>query len=170
VAWQLNLAENQLANREERLSSFWETFSSLVSVTDPVITATRYVPSDSDVFKLECSTIQRIAQKSSAIFLGRCGWYVLRNLPRRINILVTAEQPARIKRLRELYPLSEAEAVDLIKTNDKERGDYVRAFTKLSWLDARHYDLCICTSSVGLDAAVDLAERCVRAKLQSLAA
>ena len=123
-------------------------------------------PSDSDLFELECATIQRIAEKSSAIFLGRCGWYVLRDHPRRVSILVTADQPARIKRLSELYKLSEAEAVDLIKTNDQEREDYIRTFTKQNWLDARHYDLCVNTSTVGWDCAVDLAEKCVRAKLQ----
>ena len=168
VAQDLNLAEAELANREERLSSFWQNFTRLAILTDPAygLAAQRYIPSDSDLFQLECSTIQRIAEKSSAIFLGRCAYYVLRNHPRRISILVTAEQPARIKRLHELYKLSEAEALDLIKTNDKERANYIRTLAKQTWLDARHYDLCVNTSAVGWDCAVDLAEKCVRAKLQ----
>ena len=168
VARQLNLAEAELADREERLSSFWQNFTRLAILTDPAygLAAQRYLPSDSDLFDLECATIQRIAEKSSAIFLGRCGYYVLRNHPRRINILVTAEQPARIKRLHELYKLSEAEALDLIKTNDQERANYIRTLTKQNWLDARHYDLCVNTSAVGWDGAVDLAEKCARAKLQ----
>jgi cytidylate kinase len=167
VAWQLNLAESDLVNREERLSSFWQNFTSIAIMADPVIATQRFIPSDSDLFQLECSTIQRIAEKSSAVFLGRCGWYVLRNHPRRVSILVTADLPARIKRLMDLYKLSESEAVERIKTGDKERGDYIRTFTKQNWLDARHYDLCVNSSVVGWDCAVDLLEITVRAKQAS---
>jgi len=167
VARQLDMAEAELEDREERLSSFWQNFARLAILTDPSVhlAARRYLVSDSDLFELECDTIHRIAEKSSAIFLGRCGWYVLSDHPRRASILVTADPPARIQRLRELYKLSEAEAVSLMKTNDQEREDYIRTFAKQNWLDARYYDLCLNTSSVGWDTAVDLAEKCVRAKL-----
>jgi CMP/dCMP kinase len=168
VAQQLDLAEAELENREERLSSFWQNFSRVAFFTDPalVMAAQRYIPSDSELFQLECATIQRIAEKSSAVFLGRCGYYVLRNHPRRVSILVTAEQSARKKRLQELYNLSEEKALDLIKTNDQERADYIRTLAKQNWLDARHYDLCVNSSAVGWDGAVDLAEKCVQGKLQ----
>jgi CMP/dCMP kinase len=168
VARQLDLAEAELEHREERLSSFWQNFSRMAILTDPYMNMAeqRYAPSDNELFQLECATIHSIAAKSSAVFLGRCGFHVLRNHPRRVSILVTADQPARIKRLYELYKLSDTEIKDLIKKNDQEREEYVRAFTKQSWLDARHYDLCVNTSAVGWDCAVDMAEKCVRTKLQ----
>jgi CMP/dCMP kinase len=168
VAQQLDLAESDLANREERLSTFWQNYNRVAMLTDPAMTMTaqQYIPSDSELFELECETIQRIAEKKSAIFLGRCGRYVLRKNPRCVSILLMADQPARIKRLRELYNISETEAAELIKTNDQKREEYIRAFTKQNWLDARYYDLCVATSAVGWDCAVDLAEKCVRSKLQ----
>ncbi len=168
VARQLDLAEAEVANREERLSSFWENFARLAILTDPSMSLAghMYIPSDKSLFELECATIHRIAQKSSAIFIGRCGWYVLRNHPRHVSLLVTASHPARIKRLRELYKLTEQEAIDLIKTNDQDRESYIRTFTRQNWLDARHYDLCVDTSAVGWDCTVDLAEKCIRTKLQ----
>ena len=168
VARQLDLAESEVANREERLSTFWQNFTRVALLSDPTfnLVGQPYIPSDSDVFQMECSTIQRIAEKSSAVFFGRCGCYVLRDHPRRASLLVTAEQPDRLQRLRDLYKLSEAKTLELIKTNDQERANYIRALTKRDWLDARHYDLCINTSAVGWDCAVDLAEKCVRAKLK----
>jgi CMP/dCMP kinase len=168
VAHQLDLAEAELENREERLSTFWQNFTRVAIFTDPamVMAAQRYIPSDSELFQLECSTIQRIAEKSSAIFIGRCGFYVLRKHLRRVSILVTAEQSARSKRLQELYNLPEEKALDLIKINDQERASYINSLTKQNWLDARNYDLCVNTSAVGWDCAVDLAEKCVRVKLK----
>ncbi len=168
VAHQLDLAESEVANREERLSSFWENFARLAILTDPSMSLAGhlYIPSDKSLFELECATIHRIAEKSSAIFIGRCGWYVLRNHPRHVSLLVTASLPARIQRLRDLYKLTEPEAIELIKTNDKDRENYIHTFTKQNWLNARHYDLCVDTSAVGWDCTVDLAEKCIRAKLQ----
>ncbi len=168
VARQLDLAEAEVANREERLSTFWENFARLAILTDPSMSLAGhlYIPSDKSLFEMECATIHRIAEKSSAIFIGRCGFYVLRNHPRHVSLLVTASHPARVKRLRELYKLTEAEANDLIKNNDQERENYIHTFTKQNWLNARHYDLCIDTSAVGWDCTVDLAEKCVRAKLE----
>jgi CMP/dCMP kinase len=168
VARQLDLAEADLANREERLSTFWQTFARTAMLSDPVmgLAAQPIAPSDSDLFELECATIQKIAAKGSGIFLGRCGWYVLRSQPRHVSILVTAERSARVKRLGELYKLSEAQTLEAIKTNDREREDYIHAFTKQNWLDARHYDLCLNTSAVGLDSSVELVEKFVRDKLQ----
>ena len=170
VALQLDLAEVELENREERLSSFWQNFTRVAVLTDPSwdLVAQTYIPSDGDFFKLECNTIQRIAEKSSAVFLGRCGYYVLRAHPRHASILVTADQPARIKRLQELYKLSVEKTLDLIRTNDQERANYIRTLTKENWLDARYYDLCVNTSAVGWDLALDLVEKCVRTKLQLL--
>jgi CMP/dCMP kinase len=168
VAQQLDLAEAELENREERLSSFWQNFTRVAVLTDPSwdMIAQPYIPSDSDFFKIECGTIQRIAEKSSAVFLGRCGYYVLRTHPHHASILVTADQPARIKRLQDLYHLSEEKALDLIHINDQERANYIRTLTKENWLDARFYDLCVNTSATGWDLALDLIEKCVRAKLE----
>ena len=168
VARQLDLAEAELENREERLSSFWQNFTRVAILTDPAwdLVGQPYFPSDSDFFQVECGTIQRIAKKSSAVFLGRCGYYVLRTHPKHVSLLLTADQPARIKRVQELYNLSEEKALDLIETNDQERANYIRTLTKQNWLDARHYDLCVNTSAVGWDVVLDLAEKCVRTKLQ----
>ena len=167
VAEQLNLAEGELENREEHLSSYWQTFSRVVQLSDPTrsISADRYIPSDRELFQLESDTIGRIAEKSSAIFIGRCGSYILRNHPRHFSVFVYAEITARIKRLRELFHLTESQAKDLIKTNDKEREAYVCSFSKQGWLDPRLYDLCINTTSVGLDKTVDIVLSGVRAKL-----
>ncbi|MDR3574679.1 MAG: cytidylate kinase-like family protein [Anaerolineaceae bacterium] len=170
VARQLDLAENEVANREEHLSSFWQNFARTAIMTDPTLSlaAQPYSPSDSDLFELECATIQKIAVKESAVFMGRCGWYVLRSHPRHVSILVTAEHSARVKRLCELYQYSQAAAEQEIRANDHERADYIRTFTKQNWLDARLYDLCVNTSAVGLDSTVDLAENCVSQKLARL--
>ena len=167
VAQQLNVPEPEVESREERLSSFWESFSRALLFTDPSMSFSQstFMPSDKELFDLESDYIGRIAQTKSAIILGRCGRYILRDHPHRISILVHAAMPARIKRVSELYHLPADEAEKYIEVNDKERTDYIHTFTRQNWLDARLYDLCINTSSIGFDDIVALVMAFVEAKL-----
>jgi cytidylate kinase len=167
VSEQLNLPESALEDREERLSSFWESFSRMITYTDQTVgfTAVNYEPTDRELFQIESDYIGMIAEKTSAIILGRCGRYILRDHPRHISVLVHADMPARIKRIGELWHMSEDEAKKCVESNDRGRTAYIRAFAKQDWLDARLYDICIHTSSIGLDNAVGLVMACVAAKI-----
>jgi cytidylate kinase len=155
VADYLNLPESDLQEREERVASFWEQFF----IVGPVGTLTvpsgeKYMPTDRELFELESKFIKEIAQKGSAIFLGRGAIYVLRDFPQRFSIFVYAELEDRIKRIVELYNISRKAAIDMINQNDRDRENYMKTFTKIPWLDPRTYDLCVNTSSVGFDNAV----------------
>lgn len=168
VADQLHLAESVLAEREERLSSFWQSLNRVVVMTDPVecMSLDNYVPDDRALFKLESDVIGRIAEKSSAIFLGRCGRYILRHHQRHFSILVHASLPDRMRRVQELYCLEASEAKKVIERNDRERSAYIQAFTRQDWLDARLYDLCLNTTHLGLDQCADIATTGISSMVQ----
>ena len=171
VAENLHLAESELEYREERLSTFWEKFARNAAIGDAVgiLTADRFDPTDQELFDYECETIGKIAEKSSGVFLGRCGFYTLRDHPRRVNILVHADLSERIERVKRLFNVNEEAASKMIRTNDRTRGEYVHAFTRLNWQDARLYDLAMNTSSLGMDKALDFALSCVAQKIGVLA-
>ena len=56
----------------------------------------------------------------------------------------------RIKRISELYHLSEKEALKAIKTCDKQRAKYHSHYADTTWGDPRSYDFTI-NSATGLD-------------------
>jgi CMP/dCMP kinase len=169
VAQKLHLAESELEGREEHLNSFWESFGRVLEVLDPAqsIAADRYNPTDQELFQTESETILKIAGNSQAVFMGRCCGYILRDHPCRFSLLVHADRPARVQRLRSLYSISQAEAEKLIAANDRERSAYIHTFTKQDWLDARSYDLCLNTSSTGLDQALEIIHQAILAKVAS---
>src|SRR5579859_6211365 len=72
VAEQIHVSEAELQGREERLSSFWQSFSRMALFTDPIVgfSLNTYVPTDKDLFELESDYIARIAEKTSAVILG----------------------------------------------------------------------------------------------------
>lgn len=166
VSDQLHLAESSLAGREERLTSFWESFSRLAVLGDPThaMAIPVYEPSDRELFHLESETIRRIAERGSAILIGRCGRYILRDHPAHFAVFTHADRPARVKRISRLYNVSEEKAAKILEENDRERGQYIKAFAGEDWLDARLYDLCLNTTRLGYDACVDLVIAALRAR------
>jgi cytidylate kinase len=167
VADYLNLPEEEIENREERLASFWQNLSRMESLSDPIMGAgVEYSPSDKELYNLESEFIQEIAKKSSAIILGRGGRFILRDFPRHLSVFVCADLKDRIGRVSELYHIPENTSRKMIEKNDRERNAYIKSFTGLEWLDPRSYDICINTSSIGLDNAVTVIKNSLEFKLK----
>ena len=168
VAKELNLAESVVEGREERLSGFWQSLYRIGAVlSDPVeISSMQSLePDDQGLFQVESECIVRIAERSSGVFLGRCGRYILRNHPCLFNILVHADLADRIHRVQKLFCLEAGDAKKLIAKNDRDRDAYMSTFARKDWLDARWYDLCVNTSSLGMEQCVAAAMLGIQAKM-----
>lgn len=167
VAEKLDIAEKSVAYREERLSSFWQSFSQAQMMNDPLLgVIPESLLSDKDLFTLESDYIALIAQKSSAVILGRGGNFILRNHPKHISVFVNAKLSDRIDRVKELYKADESKAKKIIDTNDRERIAYIKAFTKQELTDAKNYDICINTSCLGLDDSISYIKEFITLKLK----
>lgn len=163
VADHLRIPEEDLEYREERRTSFWESFLRLEAFADPVIAMEGEpgYPNDRELFELEKRFILEIARKGSAVFLGRGARAVLREVTPHLGVFVTASREDRVRRVSALYSIPEREAARRIERNDRERDQYMRAFPRFAWLDPRSYDLCVNTSSVGVDTAAEIVCRCL---------
>jgi cytidylate kinase len=160
VANHLHVPEEELESRDERKTSFWEAFALVEALNDPMsAAATRYIPSDRELYALESEYIEKLAKDHSAIILGRGGRYILRDHPRRFSVFLHAAMKDRILRITKQGNISETEAEKILEKDDRERFAYMKSFTRLDWLDVRSYDLCIDTSSIGLDNAAVLIQK-----------
>ena len=168
VAKELNLAESVVEGREERLSGFWQSLYRIgAGLSDPVeISSMQSLePDDQGLFQVESECIVRIAERSSGVFLGRCGRYILRNHLCLFNILVHADLADRILRVQKLFCLEAVDAKKLIAKNDRDRDAYMSTFARKDWLDARWYDLCVNTSSLGMEQCVSAAMLGIQPKM-----
>jgi cytidylate kinase len=167
VADHLKLPVEDIENREERATSFWQVFSHAGYLIDPLMAiGAEYLPSDRELYDLESEFIEQITKKSSAIILGRGGRYILRDYPRHFSVYVHADMKDRIQRVTELYHVSENEAQRIIEKNDRERSVYIKSYTHLEWLDARTYDICLNTSSIGIDNSVKIIKDSLESKFK----
>ena len=114
------------------------------------------MPISHKVFLAQFDTIKKIAETESCVIVGRCADYALANQPDVINVFVRADLEDRIKIISKRLDMTENKAKDLIIKNDKQRASYYNYYTSKKWGDASSYDLCINTSKISVDDAVDL--------------
>jgi len=114
------------------------------------------MPLNHKVFLAQFDTIKKIAENESCVIVGRCADYALANHPDVINVFIRAELEDRIKIISKRMDMTENKAKDLIMKNDKQRASYYNYYTSKKWGDTASYDLCINTSKISVDNAVDL--------------
>jgi cytidylate kinase len=158
AAKQLSVLEEELEPRDEKILSFWQTYKqSLKFEIAPYANMPPQIidPTDRELFKTEAKIIERIAKEHSAIIMGRCGSYILREHPNHVSIFLHGDITFRKGRIQKLYNVSEEVAGKMIAQNDKDRAHYNHKLTGKEWTDARQYDISVNTSKIGVDKAVE---------------
>lgn len=113
--------------------------------------------SDEMIFKVQSDVIRDIAEKESAVIVGRCADYILRNNPHCISVFLHATPQECVKRIvNRNEGLSEQEAHELAQKRNKVRSAYYNFYTDKVWGDGASYDLCINTSNIDAQAAAEI--------------
>ena len=121
-------------------------------------TSTGYsdMPINHKIFLAQFDTIKKLADEGSCVFIGRCADYALEDYPNVVSVFITGDEEDKIKRISELYDVDEAKAKDLMVKTDKRRASYYNYYSNKKWGDPKSYDMCINSSVVGPEGAVDL--------------
>ena len=121
--------------------------------------------SNESLFQIQSDLIREISERESAVIVGRCSDYVLRDFPRCVNIFITADLPDRLKRVGEYFGLNEEKALALIAKTDKKRAEFYNFYSNKVWGAAASYDLCINSSVMGIDKTTAFIQQFVLEKL-----
>ena len=111
--------------------------------------------SDKGLFLMQSETIKKIAMQGSAIIVGRCSDYILRNMEGVLDVFLTCPAEARAARVSERLGISLEKAADMIERKDKSREDYYNYYTFGNWGVASTYDLCLDSSLLGIEGTAD---------------
>jgi cytidylate kinase len=115
-----------------------------------------------DIFQSETEILKGIAADESCIIAGRSGFFVLRDHPNHLSILIQARLEYRINRLVEKRGISKKEAEKIINEVDTSRENYVKKYTGTSRYDTRNYDLVYNVEDHSEDEIVDLILRYIK--------
>ena len=113
-------------------------------------------PTTCDMFKAEQEILKSIAAEESCVIAGRSGFYVFRDHPNHLSVLIQASMPFRIERVMRKQNMTREQAVKTIEKIDKMRENYIKEFAKTSRYDTRNYDLVITADGKTEDKIVDI--------------
>ncbi|MBP5299617.1 MAG: cytidylate kinase-like family protein, partial [Lachnospiraceae bacterium] len=89
--------------------------------------------------------------------VGRCADYALAERKDTLNIFIFGNEDTKIKTIMNRFPeLTEGKARDMMVKKDKQRQSYYNYYSSKKWGRADTYDLCINSSTLGVEGTVDL--------------
>ncbi|MBR5749274.1 MAG: cytidylate kinase-like family protein [Prevotella sp.] len=159
-----HLTVEEIEKLKGRKQGWWADFKRQMA-GGPGMSANYYIPKmgkepellDTDkVFKTETKILNGIADEESCVVAGRSGFYVFRNHPNHLSILIQASMPFRLERVMRKQNLTEDEARKIIERVDEMRENYVQKYTKTSRYDTHNYDLVISADGKTEDEIVEL--------------
>ena len=109
-----------------------------------------------DVFEEEKEILNGIADQGSCVIAGRSGFFVLKDRPNKVDVLITASRENRIARIMSKQGLSRDKAQEVIEKVDNARDNYVLRYTGQSRYDARNYHIVLNMDYLTEDKAVDI--------------
>ena len=145
-----NLTIEEIEKLKGHKYGWWASFKR--QMTGSVVSSNMYIPrvaNEADklnthkVFQAETEILKGIAADESCIVAGRSGFFVFRDHPNHLSILIQASLPSRVARLVRKQGISEDEARKTIEQVDEMR-------------DTRNYQLVISMDHMTEDAAVDI--------------
>ena len=113
------------------------------------------------LWHIQCDVILHLADQGSCVIVGRNADYILKDRKDVLNVYIYADMEYRADRIVRLYGDSEKSPEARLKEKDKRRTANYQHYTGREWGAAENYDLCINTSKVDIEKAVELILSCM---------
>ena len=161
---QYHLTVEEIEKLKGQKHTLWSDVQRILTM-GPGINYNYYLPQKEDtpdeittdeMFKTETEILKNIAKDMSCIVAGRSGFYVFRDHPNHLSILIQASMPHRLARVARKQNISEEQARKIIDKVDEMRENYVKKYAKSSRYDSRNYDLVINMDGISEDDAVEI--------------
>ena len=145
------LTTEEIERLKGQKHNWWADFKRSLKIM-PSYAAPQMIPSrdempdfliTDDIFQTETEILKGIADDESCVIAGRSGFFVFRDHPNHLSILIQASLEYRISRLVEKRGISREEAQSIIKEVDTGRENYVKKYTGTSRYDTRNYDIVL---------------------------
>ncbi len=151
VAIKSGLLKEEIAKKGEHLSA-----TGKMSTIFTLYNLYSNMSKDDIIFHAQKKVIEELAEKGPCVIVGRCADYILREKDNVVKIFVYADKKAREERIVKLYGENEASAEKRIREKDKKRAAYYEHYTEMTWGAPAHYDVCLSSSTLGIDKCVEI--------------
>jgi len=149
-----NLSAEEIERLKGQETSWWAEFKRKMTFSDTDYDLNQTGIETEDIFRAETNILKALAKDESCVIAGRSAFYIFRENPNHLSILIQASMPCRMARVAREQNMSKEEARMTIEKVDKMRENYVNEFTGTSRYDTRNYHLVLNMDELTEDAAV----------------
>lgn len=104
----------------------------------------------------------------SFVVVGRCSETILKDNPGLISIFILGDRDVKVKRIMEIYGLSNVEAQAIMFDKDRRRKQYHNSYCPGKWGDSRNYELSINSSKLGIDESIKVICQYIDARIAGM--
>lgn len=114
-------------------------------------------PMSDKIFEAQKEAILEIGDQRNCVIVGRNSNVILKEFDHSLHVFITATDFFRINNLRSQMPdCSDKEILEKIRSVDKARKRACAHYTKTEFGAASEYDLCLKSSTLGIDRCIDI--------------
>ncbi len=122
------------------------------STANPVVD----LPLDHRIFLAQFDSIRKIADEGSCVIVGRCADYALEERSELLSVFILGDEEDRYARLQQQLGVSREKARETAIRGDRKRSSYYNYYANRKWGASDNYDLCLNSTTFGIDGCVDL--------------
>jgi cytidylate kinase len=162
VAARAGLTPEDVAQREERVSTFIERLARTVVAATPELVmppeagGTAPTLSEDDLVRVTERVVEEVAAEGRVVLVGRAAPAVLARERDAIHVKVVAPRDWRALAVAERLRVPLEEAARLTDETDRNRARYHRQHYQRDWSDPANYHLTLNTAALGLDGAAEV--------------
>jgi cytidylate kinase len=163
VAARAGITPEDVAEREERVSTFIERLARTVVAATPELVvppeAGGTAPpslSEADLVRVTERVVEEVAAEGRVVLVGRAAPAVLARERDAIHVKVVAPREWRIRIIAERLSLPVETAAARVDETDRNRARYHRQHYQRDWSDPANYHLVLNTAALGLEGAADV--------------
>ncbi len=119
------------------------------------------------LWNIQCGVILQLAEKGPCVIVGRNADYILKDRPDVLNVFTHADLDFRADRIVRLYGESEKSPEARLQEKDKRRRINYQHYTGREWGMSQNYDLCLNSSTLGIEQCVDIIVNAVKNSRES---
>jgi cytidylate kinase len=145
IAEQFDMTIENMDRIKAQKSNWWADFCRFyqqfgAASQSSATSGTRPEATPLTLYYAEARLLRELAEQENCIIVGRAGFYIFRDNPNALHLLIIADRDARIARIAVKQHLSPEEAAKVIDSTDKARDTFVKTVANTSRYDAHNYN------------------------------
>ena len=114
------------------------------------------------LWNIQCGVILQLAEKGPCVIVGRNADYILKDRSDVMDVYIHADTDFKAERIVRLYGESEKSPAQRLAEKDKRRRLNYQHYTGRTWGAAQNYEMCLCSSMLGIDQCVKIIVEAVK--------